>query len=258
VALNLLLPALANHEVRVGLTDKVGATHAPVVEHPDRRELRIAEQTLPNEVFFPLIERAGLPDSGARYLTFGEVERYRGIRVAPLHNPNAADGLQEVRDFAPDLIVTIRYGAILKSPVIAIPRLGVLNLHSGLLPNYRGVLATFRALAAGEKEIGCTLHYISDATIDTGAIVNVARTPVTPGRSLLWHILALYPAGARLVTEALSTLSHSAPLAVTPQSAVNGNYYTYPSIDDWDEFRRRGWSTVDASDLHTTLGRYAI
>jgi methionyl-tRNA formyltransferase len=256
VALNLLLPIISKHDVRVALTEQVGKAATSVAEHPDRRELRIAEQAFPNGVFFPLIECAGLPDSGNRYLTFAEVERYRGIRVAPLVNPNAPDGLKEISDFAPDLILTIRYGAILKSEVISIPRFGVLNLHSGLLPQYRGVLATFRALAAGDSQIGCTLHYISDGTIDTGAIVSTAGMPVITGRSLLWHILALYPLGVRLIADALMALSRGSPLCATPPSAQDGAYYSHPSNLDWENFRGRGWTSVNPSDLDTVLRRY--
>lgn len=256
VALNLLLPALASHEVRVGLTERVGA--APAAEHADRRELRIAEQTIPNELFFPLIERAALPDNGARFLTFAEIDRHRRIPIAPLQNPNSPSGLQQVQAFAPDLIITIRYGAILKSALIAIPQFGVLNLHSGLLPSYRGVLAVFRALSAGDAEIGCTLHYISDPTIDTGAIIDSARLAVVPGKSLLWHILALYPIGVRLIAAALASLSRAAPLAPRPQAGGDGSYYTYPSNEEWDDFRRSGWATVHPSDLHAAFSRYAI
>jgi len=256
IALNLLLPSLDGHEVRVGLTDRVGSINSPTTESAARRELRFAEQSLPNEILFPLIERAGLPDSGSRYLTFAEVERYRGIRVAPLPNPNTPEGLEAVRGFAPDLILTIRYGAILKAPVISIPRLGVLNLHSGLLPDYRGVLATFRALVAGDGEIGCTLHYIADGTIDTGPIVAVARTPVAPAHSLLWHILALYPLGIRLISAALSKLNRGETLAMAAQVATEGRYYTYPTIEEWADFKRRGWMAVRASDLDEVLRRY--
>ncbi|TLY64075.1 MAG: formyl transferase, partial [Gammaproteobacteria bacterium] len=99
IALNLLLPSLDGHDVRVGLSDRVGSVNSPTAEAPDRRELRVAEQSLPNEVLFPLIERAGLPDNGGRYRTFAEIERYRGIRVAPLLNPNTPAGLQAVRGF---------------------------------------------------------------------------------------------------------------------------------------------------------------
>jgi methionyl-tRNA formyltransferase len=258
VALNLLLPIISKHEVRVGLTERVGKATSCAAEHADRRELRIAEQTFPNDVFFPLIERAGLPDSGNRYLTFAEVERYRNIRVASLENPNAPDELEEVREFGPDLILTIRYGAILKSEVISIPKFGVLNLHSGRLPQYRGMLATFRALAAGDAQIGCTLHYILDGTIDTGAIVSTAGRPVMPGRSLLWHILALYPLGVGLIADALAALSRGAPLRAAPQSLSDGAYYSHPSNQDWETFGRRGWCSVDPSDLDTVLRRYIL
>jgi methionyl-tRNA formyltransferase len=261
VVLNLLLPVLSRHDVRVGLTERVGKAPSLGPEHPERRELRIAEQTFPNDVFFPLVERAGLPDNGTRYLTFAEVGRYRNIGVVPLGDPNAPDGLRMVRDFAPDLILTIRYGAILKSAVISIPKLGVLNLHSGLLPQYRGVLATFRAIASGDAQIGCTLHYISDGTIDTGAIdtgaiIGTAATPVMPGRSLLWHILALYPPGVGLIADALAAMSSGAPLIAATQSPNDGAYFSQPSNADWERFTRRGWRSADPGDLDTVLRRY--
>src|SRR5262245_61889532 len=137
VAFNLLLPALAGHEVRVGLTTRIGAAQHASEPEP-RRELLAAEQLLPLEVMFPLIERAGQPNDD-RYLTFGEVERARGIQVSPLPNPNVGEGLRFIEGFAPQLILSIRYGAIFKAAAITIPRLGVLNLHAGVLPAYRGV-----------------------------------------------------------------------------------------------------------------------
>ena len=79
VALNLLLPALARHEVRVGLTTRIGAAPHGAEPQP-RRELRAAEQLLPLEVIFPLVERALQPNDG-RYLTFAELQRARGIQV---------------------------------------------------------------------------------------------------------------------------------------------------------------------------------
>jgi methionyl-tRNA formyltransferase len=255
VALNLLLPSLVDHEVRVGLTERVG-TLTVVGEPAARAELRAAEQAFPNEVFFPLIERADLPDEGGRYLTFKEVERRRGIPVAALSNPNVSPGLDAVAKFAPDLILTIRYGAILKSPVIRIPRLGVLNLHSGLLPAYRGVLAVFRALMNGDSEIGCTLHYISDGTIDTGDVIGVERVPVDPRRSLLGHILSLYPPGVALMARAVETLARGESLRCVPQSSSGGAYYTYPTAEDWTEFERRGWRVTRSEDLLEAFQRY--
>jgi methionyl-tRNA formyltransferase len=255
MALNLLLPTFERHEVFVGLTERVG-TGLQAEEPSERRELRVAEQQLPNDVLFPLVERAGLPDNGDRYLTFAEVERHRGIQVASLPNPNTAAGLEVVRRFAPDLVVTIRYGAILKSSLIAIPRLGVLNLHSGLLPAYRGVLATFRALMHGDTQIGCTLHYITDDTIDTGPIIETTCVPVVPGRSLLWHVLALYRPGVAMLVSALNRLESGLAVPATAQPAAAGEYYSSPSADEWAEFTKGGWNVAQPSDLSATLRRY--
>jgi methionyl-tRNA formyltransferase len=256
VALNLLLPALSPHEVRVCLTEGVGRTAAPSIEALERRELRTAEQSLPIEFMFPLIDKAELPDRGRRYLTLDEIARHRRLRVELLTDPNCLGGLEFISAFAPDLIVTIRYGAILKPPVIAIPKLGVLNFHSGVLPDYRGVLATFRALMAGVPEVGCTLHYISDDTIDTGAIVGVSRMPVSRERSLLWHTLALYPLGIPMLVAALAELGDERSLSSTPQPVDAGTYYSYPTATEWAEFTRRGWVVAQPSDIHDVFRRY--
>ena len=252
VALNLLLPSLAGHDVTIGLSSRVGA--APDASEPlARRELRAAEQLLPLEVMFPLIERAGLPDDG-RCLTFAEIERHRGIRVRPLLNPNRDAGLAFLEAVAPDLILSIRYGAIFKSAAIAVPRLGLLNLHAGLLPAYRGVLATFRALMAGEREIGCTLHYVTDGTIDTGPVVAQARVSVDPQRSMFANVLSLYPSGVALMAHAVSRLDAAEVLETHVQPG--GAYYSYPTADEWNEFLRRGWRVADATDFHELYAKY--
>jgi methionyl-tRNA formyltransferase len=254
LALNLLLPTLARHTVRVGLTEQVGRTDAD--EPRQRRELRIAEQTFVNLALFPLVERAALGDSGRRHLTFAEIPQLRGIPVDSLSDPNCAAGLEFVQSFAPDLIVTIRYGAILKAPVIAVPKQGVLNLHSGILPAYRGILATFRAMLNQETEIGCTLHYIRDVGIDTGDIVAIRRYPLQREQSLLRNILSLYPAGIEMLCTALQALEHGGELSSSVQQRGEGTYYSYPTAPEWDEFTRRGWRVADPSDLEQVMLSY--
>jgi methionyl-tRNA formyltransferase len=253
VALNLLLPTLAAHEVCIGLSTRIGSTAKDASEPRPRRELRVAEQSFANDVMFPLIERTGLPDDG-RYLTFRELEERRGIRITALPNPNADAGLAFVQAFAPDLIVSIRYGAIFKAPSIAVAPLGILNLHAGLLPAYRGVIATFRALMAGEREIGCTLHYITDGTIDTGPIVARVPVPVHAERSLFWHVLSLYPPGIEHFARAIEQLARGEKIGGTVQTG--GTYFTYPRDDEWSEFLARGWRVVDPSDLEALYTNY--
>ena len=253
-ALNLLLPSLTGHQLRVSLTERVG--RIGTAECSERRELLAAEQSTPNEILFPLIERARFPDAHGRFLTFGEIARLRKIPVTTLANPNSEAGLEEVRAFGPDLILSVRYGAILKSELLSIPALGVLNLHSGLLPAYRGVLATFRALMNGDQEIGCTLHRISDGTIDTGAVIATGRVSVSPERSLLGHVLCLYPVGVELIVHALKQLERRLPLEAVRQFAGEGQYFSYPGAAEWAEFTRRGMRVTDSAELLGVYQRY--
>lgn len=154
LALNLLLPVLEKHDVRVVLTEQVGKLSAN--EPWQRRELRVAEQTLLNRVVFPLRDALPAHAPAGRYLTFVQMERLSRIPTQTIQDPNSDPGISFIRAFAPDLIVSIRYGAIFKEAALKIPRFGVLNLHSGILPAYRGVLATFRALMNGDAEIAAT------------------------------------------------------------------------------------------------------
>ena len=251
VALNLLLPSLSGHEVRVGLSTRIGAPAA--AEPMPRRQLRMAEQGFANDVLFPLVERAGYPGEG-RYLTFREMERHRGIEVVPFPTPNDEAGLALLRSLAPDLVLSIRYGTIFKPAAIGVPRLGILNLHAGLLPAYRGVIATFRALQAEETEIGCTLHYITDSAIDAGPIVGQVKVPVDRDRSLFVHVLSLYPAAIPMVADAIARLARDEMLEARAQ--VGGSYFSYPLAEEWKTFLQRGWRVVDLEDLCELCARY--
>ena len=203
-----------------------------------------------------LVERAVLSDNGKRNLTFAEIQRLRGIPVDSPGDPNSGAGLDLVKSFAPDVILSIRYGAIIKAPVLGIPPLGVLNLHSGILPAYRGILPTFRAMMQDDAEIGCTLHYIRDASIDTGDIVSIHRRPLQRERSLLRNVLDHYPAGIEMIRSALQTLERGAQLSSSTQHNDEAAYYTYPTPLEWDEFTRRGWRVADPSDLQQVMLGY--
>jgi methionyl-tRNA formyltransferase len=132
----------------------------------------------------------------------------------------------------------------------------VLNLHSGILPGYRGILATFRAMLSQATEFGCTLHYIRDAGIDTGDIVAIHRHPLQQDRSLLQNILSLYPAGIEMLRTALQTLERGGEIPIAVQQRAEGNYYTYPTAAEWDEFTRRGGRVADPSDLQQVMLSY--
>ena len=246
VALNHLKDVLRDHEVSLFFSDKVG--RAPGHETLDL--LRLIEQDIPNEHVYPGVDEPG------ELLSFAELGRRFASRLETVHQPNEPPFIERLGVLAPDLVVSIRYGRIFKDAFVAVPRLGVLNLHSGLLPSYRGILATFQALLAGDDEIGCTLHIISDATIDNGPIVDEARVAVDANGSLFGHVLSLYAPGARLVEKAIAKLAAGETLETREQEAGAGNYFTFPTAEELAQFARLRYPVFKASEYRSLLARY--
>ena len=152
-----------------------------------------------------------------------------------LEDPNAREGLVELGKLQPDLVISIRYRRILRDDAIAIPRLGVLNLHSGILPAYRGVMATFWAMLNSEKEIGTTLHWIVDSGIDTGPVISITRRATRPSHSYLANVLGLYADGCAEIAQAVRAIARDEPLLASSQ-AKNGQYFAAPGAADVQRF----------------------
>ncbi len=171
--------------------------------------------------------------------------------------PNSADGMAALRACDPDLFLSVRYRRILKSAAIEIPRHGVLNLHSGLLPEYKGVMVTIRAMLNGEEEIGCTLYTIVDGTIDSGPIIGLSRTPVRTDRSYLANVLELYPDGCRMMVGAVRKISAGETLETSPQTG-EGHYYSMPQLHDLERFTAMGLRLADANDVDDFLDRHDV
>ncbi len=180
-----------------------------------------------------------------------------GCEPDELPAPNSDDGVATLRACDPDLIVSVRYRRILKSAAIEIPRHGVLNLHSGLLPEYKGVMATFWAMLNGEQELGCTFHTIVDGTVDTGPIIGLSRTPARTDWSYLANVLELYPDGCRMMVDAVRKISVGETIETSRQTG-EGHYYSMPQSDDLGRFTARGLRLGDANDLDDFLDRHDL
>jgi methionyl-tRNA formyltransferase len=73
---------------------------------------------------------------------------------------------------------------------------------------------------------------------------------------LLWHVLALYPAGIDMIAAALDRLANGAALESAAQPPISGSYYTYPTAEEWATFAQRGWQVAQIQDLLDVLQRY--
>lgn len=91
-----------------------------------------------------------------------------------LKNP---EELQHVLDLSPDLIITAAFGQILPSEVLQAPKLGAINVHASLLPEYRGGAPIHQAIIDGKEETGVTIMYMVDR-LDAGDIISQKAIPI--------------------------------------------------------------------------------
>ena len=116
-----------------------------------------------------------------------------------------------------DVAVVAAYGLILPQAVLDAPRHGCLNVHASLLPRWRGAAPVQRAILAGDEETGVTIMQM-EAGLDTGPMLQVARTPVD-GKTAGELTAELAEIGANLMVEVLAALP-SLHAQVQPEDGV--------------------------------------
>jgi methionyl-tRNA formyltransferase len=239
-ALNLLLPHLSGHTIRLFHSSRVGR------DTPHRPALL---NTLA-DMEHGLLTRFSNAQSTSSRLGFAELSAHFAVNDHPLNDINQPTGLALLRHFQPDFMVSIRFGKILRADAIACAPKGVINLHSGLLPHYRGVMPTFWAMLAGDPHMGMSLHWVPDPTIDTGTVIAGTYQRCDLSASYVANVWQLYDAGADLIVQAVAaaTRGELPPLA-SSASNTEGAYFTFPDDVSLDAFAKRGLCLFRSTDM---------
>ena len=87
------------------------------------------------------------------------------------------EGVEDIKNLNPDLMITCAFGQILSQEILDIPRLGVINIHASLLPKYRGASPIHYAILNGEKQTGVTIMK-TDIGVDTGDMISCEKTQI--------------------------------------------------------------------------------
>lgn len=147
-----------------------------------------------------------------------------GIPVCQPLTLRAAAAQEQLAAWKADLIVVAAYGLILPPAVLALPRLGCVNVHASLLPRWRGAAPIQRALLAGDAQSGICLMQM-DAGLDTGPVLARGEMPISAGMTggVLHDALAIL--GARL----LRTHLHQLLAGTLRAEAQNSELATYAS-----------------------------
>ena len=115
------------------------------------------------------------------------------------------EALEILRTLNPDLIAVAAYGEILPVDILELPRLGCINVHSSLLPKYRGAAPINWAILNGEDETGVTIMYMAEG-MDTGDILAQAQTPIDLDENAAQLFDRLADMGAKLLVDTVAAL----------------------------------------------------
>ncbi len=170
--------------------------------------------------------------------SIGKLAAKHGFTIIPAGSVNAEEYLARVRTLAPDVIVSVAAPEIFRKPLLSIPRYGCVNIHSGRLPKYRGMMPTFWQLKNGEKHVTVTIHEMVEK-LDAGGIISTLEFPLAERDSLHRVITGTKQEGARLMIKVLTSID-AAPPAATPLDMSDASYFKFPQPADVAAFRARG------------------
>jgi len=127
------------------------------------------------EEIVAVVSRPGAPGETIKEIAF---EHYLPLYQPP-GNVNDPEFIEVLRALEPDLFISMYFGRLFSPELLAVPRIGCINMHPTLLPKYRGQGPTIWPIVHGETETGQTVHWL-DEGIDTGDIIAQRAIPIEP------------------------------------------------------------------------------
>ena len=171
----------------------------------------------------------------------------QGIPVwQPERVKRCPDTLAKLQGTQADVFVVVAYGQILSPEILAVPRLGCVNVHGSLLPAYRGAAPIQWSIANGDTETGITTM-LMDAGMDTGDMLLKVNTPITLQDNFFTVGERLANVGATLLVETLQQLE-SKDVTPTPQSEDQATYAPLLKKEDFQIDWQR-----DALSIHNQV-----
>ncbi len=175
-----------------------------------------------------------------------ELALAEGLPVLQPRRARDEEFIAQLRTLQPDLIVVAAYGQILPQSLLDIPRLGCLNVHTSLLPKYRGAAPIQWAILDGDAETGVTIMKM-DAGLDTGPMLSTVKTAIIPednAQTLHDRLAAL---GGELLVKTIPDYA-AGKISPIPQPAEGASYARKISKEDgqidWAQPARVLWNRV--------------
>ena len=165
------------------------------------------------------------PKNRGHKLAFSPVKEYAITQNLEIYQPlkmRDGEAYGIVERLAPELIVVAAYGKILPEDILNFPRLGSINVHSSLLPKYRGAAPINWAILDGEAETGVSIMYMAKE-LDAGDVILQKTTPISDTEDAQELTVRLAELGAEALSEAVAALGNGTATR-TPQDHEKHTY----------------------------------
>ncbi|SDC80242.1 Formyl transferase [Geotoga petraea] len=140
-----------------------------------------------------------------------------------------------------DLIISVAASRIFKKSLINSPKFGIVNIHSGPLPYYKGMMPVFWQMRDGNKEIGITIHSVNEE-IDSGRIYKQEFVDISDIKKLDEAIRYTKRKGANLMMDFLNNFESY--YNNSEEMKKEGTYFTFPKRKDTKKFKRNGYKLI--------------
>ena len=172
------------------------------------------------------------PKNRGHKLAFSPVKEYAlsvGLEVFQPLKMRDGEALSIVQSLAPELIVVAAYGKILPEDILNTPPYGSINVHSSVLPKYRGAAPINWAILNGDERTGVTIMYMAKE-LDAGDIIRCAETDIDPMEDALMLTGRLAELGAETLIQVVDDLKNGTAKC----TAQDHSAFTYAPMLDKD------------------------
>ena len=170
------------------------------------------------------------PGEHVWFESVADLAQAAGIPVLSPKTPNTPGFMRYISTLQPDLILSLYYRRLLSRALLAIPRLGGINLHGSLLPRYRGRAPVNWVLVNGETHTGVTLHYMTEQA-DAGDIIAQRRVDIAFEDTALTLFEKVAQAALELFRETFPLIKAGVAPRI-PQDPAQATYFGGRTPDD--------------------------
>ena len=162
------------------------------------------------------------PKNRGHKLAFSPVKEYALTQELPVYQPlkmRDGEAMSIVEELSPELIVVAAYGKILPEDILNFPKYGSINVHSSLLPKYRGAAPINWAILDGEAETGVSIMYMAKE-LDAGDVILQKTTAIGEDEDALALTTRLAELGAEALSETVTALQNGT--VPSPKRSISG------------------------------------